>query len=143
MANNAVHLTCGTRFFIEDSVGSGTMIEIEDIVTLGGEIGQVGTFLDSTTITDCSKTYIAGLSDAPDMNISFLYSPTVNQTNFMNAGIAGEKRAARIAFSDDAGTAVATADFELAMAGFTFSDPAPDTILTGNVSGKASKFVWS
>lgn len=140
MAQEQVHLTCGTRFFIEDAVGSGTMIEIEDVTTFGGEVGQVGTFLETTTITDCSKDYIAGLSDAPDLTISFLYAPTTNQTNFITSAQAGEKRKAKIEFAT---TPVATADFELAMAGFTMSDPAPDTVLTGNVNGKASAFVWS
>jgi len=143
MAQEQIHLTCGTMFFIEDAVGSGTMIEVEDTTTFGGEIGQVGTFLESTTVKDCSKDYISGLSDAPDLTVSFLYSPTVNQTNFKNAGVAGEKRAARIIFADHGTGGVVTADFTIAMAGFTLSDPAPDTILTGNVSGKASNFVWS
>ncbi len=143
MAQEQVHLTCGTRFFIEDSVGSGTMIEVEDVTSFGGDIGQVGSFLESTTVTDCSKTYIAGLSDAPDLTVSFLYSPTTNQTNFINAGQSGETRAARIVFSDKGSGGVTTADFTMAMSGFMLSDPAPDTILTGNVSGKASKFLWT
>ena len=143
MAQEQVHLTCGTRFFIEDTAGSGTMIEIEDTLSFGGEIGQSGTFLESTTITECSKSYIAGLSDAPDMSITFLYSPTVNQTNFRDAGIAGQKRKARIVFADKGTGGVVTADFNLAMAGFALSDPAPDTILTGVVSGKADGFGWS
>lgn len=143
MAQNQVHLTCGTRFFIEDVAGSGTMIEIEDVTTFGGEIGQNGTFLESTTITECSKSYIAGLSDAPDMSISFLYSPTTNQSNFRDAGLSGDKRQARIVFADGGAGGVVTADFNLAMAGFTLGDPAPDTIITGTVMGKADGFVWS
>jgi len=144
MAQNCVNLTCGTRFFIEDAIGSGTFIEVEDVTTFGGEIGQTGTFLESTTITDCSKTYVAGLSDAPDWTVTFTYCPTTNQTTFINSAVAGETRQAKIEFADKTGSSpVATATFELAMAGFTMSDPAPDTLMMGNVSGKASKFVWA
>lgn len=143
MAQEQVHLTCGSKFYIEDAIASGVYIQIEDTTTFGGEIGQNGSFLESTTITDCSKTYIAGLSDAPDLAISFLYSPTVNQTNFRNASIAGESRKARIIFADKGAGGVTTADFDLAMSGFTLSDPAPDTILTANVAGKGSNFAWS
>ena len=114
-------------------------IEVEDVTTFGGEIGQVGTFLDSTTVKDCAKTYIAGLADAPDLSVSFLYSPTTNQSNFIASAQNGETRKARIIFSGG----IATADFDLAMSGFTLSDPAPDTILTGMVTSKASKFIWS
>ena len=140
MAQAKVHLTCGSQFFIEDAVDSNTYIEVEDVVSFGGEIGQLGTFLESTTVKDCSKTYISGLSDAPDLTVSFFYSPTTNQTNFRDAGNAGEKRKARIIFG---GSEVATADFNLAMAGFTLGDPAPDTIITASVMGKADGFVWS
>lgn len=143
MAQEKVHLTCGTVFEIEDAPESGIFIEIEDVVTFGGEIGQLGTYLDSTTVKDCGKTYIAGLSDAPDLTISFLYSPTTNQENLRDGAIAGENRQARITFADDGGSPVATAEFEIALAGFTMNDPAPDTILTASVSGKASKFAWS
>lgn len=143
MAQEQVHLTCGTQFFIEDAVDSDVFIEVEDITTFGGEIGQVGTFLDSTTVKDCSRTYIAGLSDAPDLTVSFLYNPTTNQSNFRSGAIAGEKRKARIVFADKGAGGVVTADFNLAMAGFTLSDPAPDTIITANVNGKADNFVWS
>jgi len=139
MAQENIHLSCDTTFYIEDAVGSGTYIEVEDVTSFGGEIGQVGTFLDSTTVKDCAKTYIAGLADAPDLTVSFLYSPTTNQTNFINSAQAGETRKARIIFSGG----VATADFDIAMSGFTLSDPAPDTILTGMVQSKASKFIWS
>jgi len=139
MAQENVHLSADTTFYIEDAVGSGTYIEVEDVSTFGGEIGQVGTFLDSTTIKDTAKTYIAGLADAPDLTISFLYAPTTNQTNFINSAQAGESRQARIVFAGG----VVTADFEVAMSGFTLSDPAPDTILTGSVTSKASSFVWS
>lgn len=143
MAKEQVHLTCGTKFFIEETVGGGTMIEVEDVTTFGGDIGQVGSFLESTTVTDCSKTYIAGLSDAPDLTISFLYSPTVNQTNFRDSAIGGQNKKARIVFADKGSGGVVTADFDLAMAGFTLGDPAPDTIITASVSGKGSNFVWS
>jgi len=143
MATQDVHLTCGTRFYIEDVAGSGTMMEIEDVLGYGGEIGEVGTFLESTTTSDCSKTYIAGLPDAPDLTVAFYYSPTSNQTNFRGAAIAREKRAARIVFSEHGNGPAATVEFDFTMGGFTTSDPEPDTILTGNVSGKASNFVWS
>ena len=113
------------------------------ITTFGGEIGQVGTFLDSTTVKDCSKTYIAGLSDAPDLTVSFLYAPTTNQSNFVTGAQAGETRKARIVFADKGAGGVVTADFDMAMAGFTLADPAPDTILTGMINGKASNFIWS
>jgi len=79
------------------------------------------------------------LSDAQDLTISFVYAPTTNQSNFIAGAVAGEKRKARIIFSGG----VATADFDMAMAGFTLADPAPDTILTGMVNSKASNFVWS
>lgn len=143
MAQEQVHLTCKTQFYIEDAIDSGIYIEVEDVTTFGGEIGQTGTFLEATTIADCSKDYISGLSDAPDLTVSFFYSPTTNQSNFIASAENGEKKKARITFADKGSGAVTTADFTLAMAGFTMSDPAPDTILTGNVSGKASKFIWS
>lgn len=139
MAQEEVHLSCGTTFYVEDAVGSSVFIEVEDVTTFGGEIGQIGTFLDATTVKDCAKDYISGLSDAPDLTVSFLYSPTTNQSNFIVGAQAGEKRKARIVFSGG----VVQADFEIAMAGFTLSDPSPDTILTGSVNGKASKFIWS
>lgn len=139
MAQEEVHLSCDTTFYVEDAVGSGTYIEVEDVSTFGGEIGQVGTFLDSTTVKDCAKTYIAGLADAPDLTVSFFYNPTTNQSNFITGAQAGESRKARIVFSNG----VATADFDMAMSGFTLSDPAPDTILTGSVNGKASNFIWT
>lgn len=143
MSEKKVHLTCGTRFYVEDAPSSGVYIEVEDVVSFGGEIGQIGTFLESTTVTDCAKDYIGGLSDAPDLTVSYLISPTTNQSNFKAAAIASEKRKARIVFADKGAGAVITADFSLAMAGYTVNDPAPDTILTGNVNGKASKFIWS
>jgi len=143
MAQNKVHLTCGSKLFIENAVDSGVFIEVEDVTTLGGEIGQTGTFLESTTITDCAKDYISGLKDSPDLVISYLYSPTTNQNNFRTASEAGEKRAVKIEFADDGGTPVATVNFKMAMSGFTMADPAPDTILTANVMGKGSNFVWS
>lgn len=139
MATGTIHLSCNTAFYVEDAVGSGVYIEVENVTTFGGEIGQNGTFLDSTTVKDCAKTYTAGLADAPDLTVSFLYTPTTNQSNFIAGAQAGETRQARIVFAGGE----ATADFEIAMSGFTLSDPAPDTLLTGNVNGKASKFVWS
>lgn len=139
MAQENVHLSCDSQFFIEDAVDSGVYIEIEDVIGYGGAIGQTGVFLDSTTQKDCSRTYIPGLSDSPDLTVSFFYSPTTNQSNFRDAAIAGETRAARIVFA----TAVATADFNMALSGFMLGDPVPDTIITAEISSKASNFVWS
>ena len=138
MAQEQVHLTCDSQFFIEDAVDSGIFIEVEAVIGYGGSIGQNGTFLDTTTQKDCSRTYIAGLADSPDLTVSFFYSPTTSQSNFKDAAIAREKRAARIVFSGG----VAAADFNMSMSGFMLSDPVADTILTAEVSSKADSFVW-
>ncbi len=144
MAEKQVHLTCGSSFLVEDGEVTPVFIEVEDVTTLGGELGEIGTFIESTTIKDCAKKYIAGLSDAPDLTVSFLWSGSTNQINFKDASIARETRPAKVVFSDPTGASpVITVSFDLVMAGFTMGDPAPDTLLTASVNGKASNFIWS
>lgn len=143
MAEKTVHLTAGTSFFIEDGETIPVFIEVEDCISMGGEIGQLGAFVEATTTKDLTKKYIAGLSDQGDLTISFLWSGSVNQTNFKTAALAGASRPAKIEFSNTGAGAVLTASFDAVMSGFTMGDPTPDGILTANVSLKPSNFVWS
>lgn len=97
MANEAV-LVAGTRCYFKIDGEVGDYLELEGVRSLG-EIGSTGSFVETTTIKDRTRTYVGGLKDTAESTMRMaVYSEDTNQAKFLKAAQDGANMSFKVVY---------------------------------------------
>ena len=108
----------GTTLSFEDPANTGTFLELREALTIGA-IGEQGEFVETTPISNTTRTYIPGLKTPPDKEITGNDVPDdANQEKFLQLASDNSIVTMKVELSNDrVGT------FVLALSGWQINDP--------------------